>query len=180
MKTVSIFRTWPFFLILKELLKNSNPLQSNAHFSKLLPSKPSQHSARTCVAHNFRQRAKWAPFDNTNWLYWLLPISLRQYLSEIREGLTSLWRNLLVWVIIARYNPFYYFKEIKPLELTFPLVNMYCRNVFLDKQMALWEKTVKMEHFAFSMQNCTFFSVAGSTNHRNEIIFGADYICHIR
>ncbi len=55
MKTVFTFRRWPFSLTLKEFLKNSNPLQSYSHFS-LLPSKPPQHSARTCAARYSRQR----------------------------------------------------------------------------------------------------------------------------
>ncbi len=55
MKTVFMFKRWPFSLTLKEFLKNSNPLQSYSHFS-LLPSKPPQHSARTCAACYSRQR----------------------------------------------------------------------------------------------------------------------------
>ncbi len=38
MKTVFMFRRWPFSIILKEFLKNSNPLQSYSNFSKLGPS----------------------------------------------------------------------------------------------------------------------------------------------
>ncbi len=57
MKTIFMFRRWSFSLILKEFLKNSNPLQSYSHFSKLLPSKPPEHSARTCAARYSRQRA---------------------------------------------------------------------------------------------------------------------------
>ncbi len=47
MKSIFMFRRWPFSLTLKEFLKNSNPLQSYSHFSRLLPSKPQQHSAHT-------------------------------------------------------------------------------------------------------------------------------------
>ncbi len=73
MKTVFMFRRWLFSLTLKEFLKNSNPLQSYSYSSKLGPSKRLQHSARTCAARYSRQRAKWAAFQTTNWLFWLLP-----------------------------------------------------------------------------------------------------------
>ncbi len=39
-KTVCIIRRWPFSIALKLFLKNSNPLWSYGHFSKLSPSKP--------------------------------------------------------------------------------------------------------------------------------------------
>ncbi len=55
---------------LEEFSKNSSPLQSYRHFSKLLPSKPPQLSARTCAARYSHQRAKWAAFQNTSWLFW--------------------------------------------------------------------------------------------------------------
>ncbi len=45
-KTVFMFRRWPFLLTFKEFLKNPNPSQSYSHFSKLWPSKPPQRSAR--------------------------------------------------------------------------------------------------------------------------------------
>ncbi len=63
MKRASMLRRWPFSLTLKEFLKNYNPLQSYSHFSKLLPSKPPQHSARTCAARYSRQRAFWGGGD---------------------------------------------------------------------------------------------------------------------
>ncbi len=37
------------------------------------------------------------------------------------------------------------------------MVNMYCRNVLLDSQMPLWDKSAKMAHFAFFMQNCIYY-----------------------
>ncbi len=66
-------------LLWKNFSKIKYPLQSYRHFSKLLPSKPSQHSARTCAARYSRQRAKWPPFQNTTWLFWLLPNSFKYW-----------------------------------------------------------------------------------------------------
>ncbi len=56
-KTLVMFRRWPFSLTLKKFMKNSNPLQSYSHFSKLFPSKPPEHSTRTCAALYSPQRA---------------------------------------------------------------------------------------------------------------------------
>ncbi len=39
-KTIYMFRRWSFPIALKELLKNSNPLQSYGQNSNLSPSKP--------------------------------------------------------------------------------------------------------------------------------------------
>ncbi len=36
-----------------------------------------QHTACTCLACYSHQRGKWAPFQNTNWLFWLLRIPLK-------------------------------------------------------------------------------------------------------
>ncbi len=46
-----------FLANFEKILKNSNPLQSYSNFSKLLPSKPPEHFARTCAARYSRQRA---------------------------------------------------------------------------------------------------------------------------
>ncbi len=62
MKTVFIFRRWPFLITLNEFLKNSNQLQMHSHFLKLGSSMPLQHSARTCAARYSRQRGRWAAF----------------------------------------------------------------------------------------------------------------------
>ncbi len=58
---------------------------------------------------------------------------------------------------------------------------MYCRDMLLDSQMPMWDKSVKMAHFAFFKAKWyILLSVDGSTNRRNEIILGGDYNRQIR
>ncbi len=90
-----------------------------------------------CAARNSRQRAKWALFQNTTWLFWL----------------------------------FQTFQSLKTNKISFPLVNMLCRNVLAGSQMLSQDNA----HSTFRISYAKLYkllSVDDSTNRRSEIIFG--------
>ncbi len=101
-KTIFMCRSWAFSQTLEEFFKNSNPFQQSfSHFSKLFHNKPPQHCtyvrARR-VMSKYRQ----------------VILAIVKFLLQIcfckRRGLPRLWRNLPIWVKIARFNPFFLMK----------------------------------------------------------------------
>ncbi len=85
-------------------------------------------SARTCAARNLHQRVKWAPFQQTKWLFWLpqgffnhwkntiLPI-----FSSKRGGLTRLCCGLAILLKNVRLIPLFSFQSLKSNKIAFSL-----------------------------------------------------------
>ncbi len=104
MKAVFMFKRWPFRIPLEEFLKNSNPLQSYSYFSKLGPSKPLQHSARTCAASVLSPTCEFFKIQIGNFGYCQLPLNTKKmtFWNRFfcnRRNLARLWRNLLTFLI---------------------------------------------------------------------------------
>ncbi len=68
----------------------------------------------------------------------------------------------------------YHFKALKAIKLFFQLAKMYYRNVLLDLQIPLQDKSVKVAHLNYYYLYI-LLSVDASANRRNEIIFWGYY-----
>ncbi len=116
MKTVFMFRRWPFLITLKEFLKNANLLQSYSFFlNKGLVSQYNTHErAQRVILANARNECHFK-IQIGYFGYCRIPLDtekiiiLRLFFCK-REGLTRLVRNLPIWVKIARFNSFFLMK----------------------------------------------------------------------
>ncbi len=105
--------------------------------------------ACTCAVRNSRQRAKWAPFSNAKWLYWLLPNFFKRWKIIIfpiffcKSGvLTRLCYNLAIYGKITRFAAFFLvddfcrlpYQSLKSNKINFSLGQHVVQKVPLDSR----------------------------------------------